>query len=59
MKSDPGHIMLTVDLRDLLEEAEAFAFHDFKNDKYATPKAVLKARLESMAQSVVDGKYDN
>ena len=58
-KEDKGHEALTNDIEVLLSDAKDFAFHDFKNEKYAAPKMVLKARLETMAQAVVDGKYDN
>jgi len=51
------------DLKELIEEAKAGEFHDFVNNKYATPKTelVIKLRekgLENLAQQVIKGEYD-
>ena len=54
-----GHNALMQDLAELCEEAFHYEFHDFRNKKYATPKAELKTRLVIIAQNVVNGKYDN
>jgi hypothetical protein len=59
MPEDIGHEMLIADLQAILANAQNFQYHDFKNTLYATPKAVLRARLLDIAQAVVDGKYDN
>ena len=58
-KTDEGHILLVQDITDLRNNVMTNEYHDFKNDKYATPKMVLRARLLDMAQAVIDGKYDN
>jgi len=57
--TDKGHEILIADLRDLLDEAIAWEFHDFKNNKYATPKIELCNKLRAMADEVISGKYDN
>lgn len=56
---DKGHENLINDLRDLLLEAEVFNFHDFKNDKYATPKIELYNKLNEIIHRMKDGNYDN
>lgn len=56
---DTGHEALITDLEVLLQEAKDFAFHDFKNEKYATPKVALVDRLNDLATQAKDGKYDN
>ena len=56
---DKGHEKLIEDIKLVLNEAESFAFHDFKNTEFATPKIVLAQRFEMLAQRVKDGEYDN
>lgn len=56
---DKRHIKLVKDLENLLEEAKAFEFHDFKNDKYAAPKMELVGFLLAMVDKVKEGGYDN
>ena len=56
---DKGQNDLLDDLANVLDEAWHYEFHDFKNKKYATPKVELRSQLLKIAQSVVDGKYDN
>ena len=56
---DKGHEKLVEDLKALLVEAEQFAFHDFKNEQFATPKIVLVQRFDTLRQRVLDGTYDN
>lgn len=53
-----GHKSLMLDLQILLQEADDFAFDDFKNEKYAAPKVALANRLEDLRQNVINGKYD-
>ena len=57
--SDTGQDSLINDLKVLLQEAEDFAFHDFKNEKYAAPKMAFTNRLKDIISWTVDGKYDN
>lgn len=56
---DNGHLHLLADLNEILEEAQKFEFHDFKNTKEATPKMYLVKRLGDLAQKAKDGDYDN
>jgi len=56
---DKGHIELVKDLKNLLREAEDYQFHDYRSNKYATPKIELSKKLLSIRQDVVTGKYDN
>lgn len=58
-KPDEGHEKLVLDLEVLVIEATNFAFHDFKNTKYAFPKRELVARLEKIKECVIKGEYDN
>jgi hypothetical protein len=58
-QQDLGHEALVGELRKLLDEAERYEFHDFKNSTYPAPKVELERRLRLMAMGVVDGKYDN
>lgn len=51
------------DLQELIDEAMAGEFHDFKNNKYGMPKMTLVSKLKekglgSIAQQVVNGDYD-
>ena len=56
---DKGHLNLISDLSLLLKEAINFAFHDFKNEKYATPKVELVSRFKMLTEAVMNGNYDN
>ena len=56
---DNGHNALLQDLIDLLREAKDYEFHDFRNKQHATPKVVLRAKLQAMETRVIDGTYDN
>jgi hypothetical protein len=56
---DAGHKALLADLEALLAEARAFQFHDFRNEKYATPKIALHRKLQAIAEKVTMGDYDN
>lgn len=57
--NDKGTDALMSDLVYILDDAFHYEFHDFKNKKYPNPKMILRQRLLDMAQSVIDGKYDN
>ena len=54
-----GHQKLLDDLSVLLYDAWHYEFNDFKNNKYATPKVVLRKKLLDLAENVEQGKYDN
>lgn len=54
-----GHQILIADLMELLAEARAFQFHDFKNTDYATPKVALDQRFRELSENTRDGRYDN
>lgn len=54
-----GYNNLMQDLAELLEEAKNYEFDDFRNKKYAVPKIELRNKLLTLAQNVVDGRYDN
>lgn len=56
---DKGYVRLLADLSALYIEAENFHFHDFLNTKYATPKAILAEKLNSIRELVINGEYDN
>lgn len=58
-KNDKGHRLLMSDLKDIYDSANDFEFHDFKNNRYATPKIELRKKLIAMSMAVVDGLYDN
>lgn len=53
-----GHEELVKDLTELLNEALAYEFDDFRNDKYAMPKVELRKKFIQLADNVRDGKYD-
>lgn len=57
--SDVGHASLVRDLYNLLNEAEDYEFHDFRNEKYPAPKVELVRRLMIITEAAKDGKYDN
>lgn len=56
---DRGHENLIHDLKSLLDMAERFEFHDFKNERFATPKVALRSFLLEFAKKVESGEYDN
>ena len=43
----------------MTNDAYHYEFNDFKNNKYATPKVVLRPKLLDIAENVINGKYDN
>lgn len=53
------HLDLLEDLQELISEARKFQFHDFKNTKYAAPKAVLAMILQDLRENVINWRYDN
>lgn len=57
--NDRGHRRLVADITELLREAEAGEFHDFRNEKYAAPKLALHQRLHELDQKMQAGEYDN
>lgn len=57
--TDQGHDDLISDLKEILRQAEAFEFHDFKNTNYAMPKMALNSRLGDLQDFMKQGKYDN
>ena len=56
---DKGHDNLIGDLKDLLAEAEAFEFHDFKNSTHAAPKMALMGKIMAFKDNMEEGRYDN
>lgn len=54
-----SHEQLINDLQVLLDQGKAFEFHDFKNNKYSSPKTELIKKLAEISENVVSGKYDN
>jgi hypothetical protein len=56
---DKGHIALMEDVKDLLNEAVAFEYHDFLNEKYPAPKVELVTKLRKMVDRAMAGDYDN
>lgn len=59
MEEDKGHQRLVTDIKILQEKAENFAFHDFKNEEYATPKMALIGILNRIISRAKEGEYDN
>lgn len=57
--TDQGHESLITDLEVLLDEAEDYEFHDFKNRNYAAPKVTLAEKLHQLRENIINGKYDN
>lgn len=57
--ADKGHVELINDIVDLWKDAMAFEFHDFKNKRYAVPKAALIAQFKAFTLKIADGGYDN
>ena len=53
------HIFLVNDLKNILQDAENYEFHDFKNDAYGAPKIALVEKLQTVINNVKEGKYDN
>lgn len=56
---DVGHKALMDDLEALMAEVAAFEFHDFKNEKYPSPKMTFRLKLRMLEQNAIHGKYDN
>lgn len=56
---DRGHRKLVTDLRNLLDDAEKYQFHDFKNTDYPAPKMTLADRLRVIRRDTLSGVYDN
>ena len=54
-----AHEALICDLKELLAEAEAFQYHDFKNKKFSAPKNALVAQLNFIKSKAINGEYDN
>lgn len=54
-----GHLKLLNDLSMLIYDAYHYEFHDFKNNKYATPKVILREKMLQIAENIIEGKYDN
>ena len=48
-----------MDIKILLSDVVDENYHDFKSDKYATPKMALVTRLEELIDNTKQGKYDN
>lgn len=53
-----GHEQLIIDLKDLLKQAEAFTFHDFKSD-IGAPKIELDRQLQILIKNNRNGRYDD
>ena len=53
------HELLIKHLKCLLDEAEGYEFHDFRNTKYATPKVDLVRLLLAIVENAKSGEYDN
>ena len=58
-KIDLGHVHLIQDLKSLLDMAERFEFHDFKNEQFGAPKMALRTFLFGGAEKAKNGYYDN
>ena len=54
-----SHKKLCSSLTELLKEAVDYQFHDFKNDKYATPKMALVGKLTTLTKEIMNGEYDD
>lgn len=55
---DAGHEALMEDVTMLYNQCKDYDYHDFLSP-HSTPKMMLKAQLEQMIQSVINGDYDN
>ncbi len=53
------HQLLVAHIKAILQDAENKEFHDFENQKYATPKVELFTQLENIIKNVKSGAYDN
>ena len=58
-KIDHGQRNLINDLKNLLDMAERFEFHDFKNEQFPAPKGALRGFFLEGAKKVEEGHYDN
>lgn len=56
---DKGHAALITDLGQLLAQAEAYEFHDFRSPHYASPKMELATKLGFLIERLRAGTYDN
>lgn len=56
---DKGHENLILDLKMLLQLAESYEYHDFKNTMFAAPKSALINTLFGLAEKAKQGEYDN
>ena len=56
---EKGHYSLLKDIWELWQEAVNHEFHDFKNDKYDTPKVMLHQKLHEIDKKMQEGEYDN
>jgi len=59
MENQNGQQSLEMDIKILLSDVVDENYHDFKSDKYATPKMALVTRLEELIDNTKQGKYDN
>lgn len=50
---------LELDIKVLLADVIDENFHDFRSQKYATPKLALVRRLEELIENTKQGKYDD
>lgn len=58
-KIDIGHAHLIHDIKCLLDMAERFEFHDFKNTQFGAPKMALRVFFLEGAEKAKNGYYDN
>lgn len=54
-----GHEQLVHDIEYLLMQVKKYEFHDFKNNKFGTPKIELARKLFEIRGKVINGIYDN
>ncbi len=57
--NDGGHNELADDVQALLNDVKSYEFHDYLNERFASPKAALAEILHTMREKVISGKYDN
>lgn len=58
-KKKDGHNQLIGDLQEIWLNANENEYHDFQNEKYATPKVALVNHLQRIINKVKNGDYDN
>lgn len=56
---DPSHWALLVDIINLLQDANAYKFHDFHKNSFDLPKMELHKRLLGLDAKMQNGEYDN